>query len=511
MSQMVRNCDILRLQMKHRPRSVAPANMPLSTAINNAVAQPCDYSQFVSPIARGGKRPLKERLRGFKRLLSTNNSSSSTVRNTPFIPMGTSRRIRNKLRAGVESANAISLEPSIFAATAVHANKIIGGVDGGDGVHRQTSFMFGPHRTLQAISPVIPDNTVVPESSQRPNHLKEDNDLTRPDSFSTVLEQLGHPLELPKVPMITDDDTTKQKNSIRKKNMQALIIDIRCSKVQMIMIHEGGEEVKCSAAKFEASLDLDYSYSKATRFELDLGHLQIDTSPDLSRILSALSAAGNYLNESALEKTCFVSIRYLSRYVDLPTHERDRAAAVVPILVVDSLLVQISPLKVNITQPLIDMMLSFFTVSAKDGTTPLQNLHPPPTCQTIAEPGSGHNANDNPSGLKDLVYFRFVRVSPIVAQVTYRGTFNITDALLELRAFTQQRKVKSFQQLIKKFGWTIAKQVTGALLHRKLKDVTHTFGLKRKGGNDTGKQKIVNKDRHDIFAEIRSQPPSLPP
>ncbi|CEM37392.1 unnamed protein product [Vitrella brassicaformis CCMP3155] len=248
--------------------------------------------------------------------------------------------------------------------------------------------------------------------------------------------------------------------------------------VSVSLIRQSGIFCRASMSGINGMMEFLLDVKRSSTFELDIGSINIeDVQEDgnSSFALTPLAAEGVDLEGQSQ----LLSIRGADRFVKLFGKSWQ---------VFDSVQIQAAPLRVDLTQDLVRALYDFVFPPTKYGDDkdkdaaqqpsprPAEkdkNVPPPP--QRGRKEGR-HGAAGVPAvpavpTLPTYIFFKYLRVSPIVAEINFKGTVNLNDIALELTAFVQQRKLKPWKGMCDKYMWHLAKQGAGKVAVHKLKDL----------------------------------------
>lgn len=194
-------------------------------------------------------------------------------------------------------------------------------------------------------------------------------------------------------------------------------------------------------------------------------------------------------------RTSLFSIRGSDRYVYVGGHT---------IRLVDHLQVQATPLKVDLTQGLIDRVYEFFfPPSSMEISAALALVNPRLSKEIPHTHTYVSNAQPSPtlptrSTKREKIYFKYVRISPVSAEINFRGSFNLQNVNLNFESFVQRHKFKSWKELIDKYMWLLGRQATPTVIGHKIKGM-----VKRKNSGSRIRQEDEDSKMELLFGKER--------
>lgn len=261
------------------------------------------------------------------------------------------------------------------------------------------------------------------------------------------------------------------------------------------------------------------SRNREARFEVDVGDIVIesvppsrhsaagglqcggDDDPDLhplrgvgwrrkenQLILTPLFAPDDNVDAAGL-----IAFRGASRAIHLGTPPADEPSPRDPtdgppfqglyVTVYDALHLQVNPLRVNLTQKQLDDIYAFFFTEPRVPTSreALAMVNPhlpvPPTASSSSRQqrrgndiGTCPQRADRKRHLVPFAFFKYVRVAPVVANVTFSGgPLDLANVELHFRAFTRKDHIDSVRRLVDRYMWHIGKQATAGVITHKVK------------------------------------------
>ncbi|KAH8738702.1 thrombospondin type 1 domain-containing protein [Cryptosporidium ryanae] len=96
---------------------------------------------------------------------------------------------------------------------------------------------------------------------------------------------------------------------------------------------------------------------------------------------------------------------------------------------------------------------------------------------------AGDIAGNNPASAlasrditeKKILYFNYLRISSILAEVTYRGSVSLNKVLFELSSFTQRRKCRTFKEMIDKYLSFLRRQAARPVISHTFKQIKQSL------------------------------------
>lgn len=76
---------------------------------------------------------------------------------------------------------------------------------------------------------------------------------------------------------------------------------------------------------------------------------------------------------------------------------------------------------------------------------------------------------------KNVLYFNYLRISSILVEVTYRGSVSLNKVLLELSSFTQRRKHRSVKEMVDKYISFLRRQAARPVISYTFKQLRHSL------------------------------------
>ncbi|KAH7647987.1 hypothetical protein FG379_000770 [Cryptosporidium bovis] len=102
---------------------------------------------------------------------------------------------------------------------------------------------------------------------------------------------------------------------------------------------------------------------------------------------------------------------------------------------------------------------------------------------------------------KKILYFNYLRISSILAEVTYRGSVSLNKVLFELSSFTQRRKCRTFKGMIDKYLSFLRRQAARPVISYTFKQIKqsllpkHFKSLKRNSNYNTHYNYLYNDNQ----------------
>ncbi|OII74499.1 uncharacterized protein cubi_00052 [Cryptosporidium ubiquitum] len=76
---------------------------------------------------------------------------------------------------------------------------------------------------------------------------------------------------------------------------------------------------------------------------------------------------------------------------------------------------------------------------------------------------------------KNILYFNYLRISSILVEVTYRGSVSLNNVLLELSSFTQRRKHRTVKEMVDKYISFLRRQAARPVISYTFKQLRHSL------------------------------------
>ncbi|KAH8582168.1 uncharacterized protein ELE39_003327 [Cryptosporidium sp. chipmunk genotype I] len=76
---------------------------------------------------------------------------------------------------------------------------------------------------------------------------------------------------------------------------------------------------------------------------------------------------------------------------------------------------------------------------------------------------------------KNILYFNYLRISSILVEVTYRGSVSLNNVLLELGSFTQRRKHRTVKEMVDKYISFLRRQAARPVISYTFKQLRHSL------------------------------------
>ncbi|KAF7457463.1 putative integral membrane protein [Cryptosporidium felis] len=204
------------------------------------------------------------------------------------------------------------------------------------------------------------------------------------------------------------------------------------------------------------------------------------------------------------------------------------------IKILESVVIRVHPIRVNITQYLTSCYYNIFfpsqdrpsahqnpETSALEMGSPVlpdgnnENYMTNSPCYEVSNtPASSENTGsilhlgnqnvpqspqNNPA--KNILYFNYLRISSILVEVTYRGSVSLNKVLLELGSFTQRRKQRSVKEMVDKYISFLRRQSARPVLSHTFKQLRHSLLPKQfkshKRSNFNSQLSGLPKENHD--------------
>ncbi|KAK9174247.1 Uncharacterized protein cmbei_100550 [Cryptosporidium meleagridis] len=114
---------------------------------------------------------------------------------------------------------------------------------------------------------------------------------------------------------------------------------------------------------------------------------------------------------------------------------------------------------------------------------------------------------------KNILYFNYLRISSILVEVTYRGSVSLNNVLLELSSFTQRRKHRTVKEMVDKYISFLRRQAARPVISYTFKQLRHSllpkhFKSHKRNSNYNSHYDIIQANIQNNHHNNGNDPPS---